>query len=150
MHINQPLLDAIAALLNQDGANYTVFLYAETVPNPGKAPATDVLRQALGRHIEIGGIKPVTADETVALVASCLQYSGDESGGPRFGAQKTARFNELYAELQAELLTSLDEAKKIEQFWLSEGHPAFPVFWDFAFLVSGYREVMIFMGSSAD
>lgn len=150
MNIQQDLLHQIADLLNQGGAAYTVFLYAETLPAPGRAAPYEVLRQALGERIEIGGIKPVTAEEACAMVQRCLRYSPDDGNAPLLAAGKAAQFTLLAAQLDADLAAALDEAKKIEQFWLSEGHPAHPVLWDFALLLTGYRESLIFMGSASD
>ena len=41
-------------------------------------------------------------------------------------------------------------ATVIERFWLKEGHPAYPVFWDFAFVIAGPHETKVFIGSSSD
>jgi hypothetical protein len=38
----------------------------------------------------------------------------------------------------------------IERFWRKEGHPAYPVFWDFAFVIAGPTEAEVFIGSSSD
>lgn len=150
MPIQQDLLDHITDLLNEGGASYTVFLYAQTLSAPSRSAPYEVLRQALGERIEIGGIKPVTADEARAVVQTCLRYSPDDGNGPLLAAEPSGQFAVLAAQLDGELAVVLDEARKIEQFWLSEGHPAHPVLWDFALLITGYREALLLMGSAAD
>lgn len=150
MPIHQDLLNQITDLLNEGDASYTVFLYAEALPAAGRAAPYEVLRQALGERIEIGGIKPVTAQEARAVVQGCLCYAPEGGNAPLLGSENARQFRELAALLDSELAATLEEARKIEQFWLSEGHPAHPVLWDFALLVSGYREALVFMGSAAD
>lgn len=148
--MQQDLLNPITDLLNQGGASYSVFLYAETLPAAGRVAPWELLRQALGERIEIGGSKAVSADEARDVVQACLRYTPDGGDGPLLAADSARQFNALAAQLDSELAVVLHDARKIEQFWLSEGHPAHPVLWDFAFLVSGYREVLILMGSAAD
>jgi len=44
----------------------------------------------------------------------------------------------------------ISDATTIKRFWLKQGHPAYPVFWDFAFVVIGTQQVELFIGSSSD
>jgi hypothetical protein len=39
---------------------------------------------------------------------------------------------------------------KIKALALVEGHPAYPVFWDFAFLFLGENDCLLLVGSSSD
>ena len=41
-------------------------------------------------------------------------------------------------------------AALLAQFWLRDGHPAYPVFWDFAFVIAGSAGGQVFIGSSSD
>lgn len=44
----------------------------------------------------------------------------------------------------------VDGADTIMSFWLKEGHPFYPVFWDFAFLIEKNNDAIVFIGSSSD
>jgi hypothetical protein len=35
-------------------------------------------------------------------------------------------------------------------FWLEEGHPFYPVQWDFAYVLAGHNGAEVFIGSSSD
>jgi hypothetical protein len=56
----------------------------------------------------------------------------------------------LVAAVLAELKSKVDVASLLAHFWLQEGHPAYPVFWDFAFVVAGPEGGLVFLGSSSD
>jgi hypothetical protein len=42
------------------------------------------------------------------------------------------------------------QATLVVNFWLKAGHPAYPVFWGFAFVIAGPRGAEVFVGSSSD
>jgi hypothetical protein len=45
---------------------------------------------------------------------------------------------------------AVSEATFIRRFWLKDGHPSYPVFWGFAYVIAGPRGANIFVGSSSD
>jgi hypothetical protein len=50
----------------------------------------------------------------------------------------------------AELGRAIAGAELLARFWLREGYPADPVFWDFAFVLAGPGCGLVFLGSSSD
>ena len=62
-------------------------------------------------------------------------------------SEEFARLLEL---TMAEVSSAVESATKIETFRFSEGHPAYPVFWDFALLFASPTETVILVGSSSD
>ena len=44
----------------------------------------------------------------------------------------------------------MEAAERVALFWLKNGHPAYPVFWDFAFAAYTDEGVHVLMGSSSD
>jgi hypothetical protein len=143
-------MSAIGDLLNLGSTNYTVFLRSSDVALPGDRPSADLVRVALGTGATIGGAGNVTCEELVKEVRASLSYPGDSGAGPAPAVVDSARFKELLAILTTELLAVCDEASGIEQFWLKAGHPAYPVFWDFAFLVRKKAVSHVLIGSSSD
>jgi hypothetical protein len=59
-------------------------------------------------------------------------------------------FIALIDELKEALLQLAGASKKIQRFWLQDGHPAYPGFWDFAFLFWEAGKATIVIGSSSD
>jgi hypothetical protein len=49
---------------------------------------------------------------------------------------------------ELERLTS--QASLLAEFELGEGHPAYPVFWDFGYVIAGPAGGLVFIGSSSD
>ena len=141
---------AIADLLNADGINYTVFLQTSVVSPPGDRSSEELVRAALGSSSLIGGIQDVPSKEMVDEVRASLSYAGDAGAGPGPGVVQSTRFNTLLDTLTADLQALASRAAAVEQFWLKAGHPAYPVFWDFAFLVRNTQESVVIVGSSSD
>jgi len=74
----------------------------------------------------------------------------DDGAGPRPNVVQSARFKELLVGLTTELRLLCSSTSRIERFRFEDGHPGYPVFWDFAFLVRTAKESLILVGSSSD
>ena len=143
-------LAELARLLNEGSLNYAVFLLARAVPLRGDGPSEALVRAALGHAAVVGGIQDVSREEMLEEVGAAISHVGDRGSGPAAGVVASARFHALLAAALADLDARARVATKVESFWLKKGHPAYPVFWDFAFLVTGSAEALVFIGSSSD
>ena len=148
-------LRAVEALLAElqpllYGINYVVFLRVYRTPFVTDAPAEWYVSQALGPSAVIGGIGAVSGSEVVAEVEQSLRYVGDTGCGPKPSALRSRRFKALVPAVLSELEGAIGEASLVAQFWLRDGHPAYPVFWDFAFVIAGPSGGLVFIGSSSD
>ena len=132
------------------GYNYEVFLrrYKELY-SPG-AGAERYISMALGPTAVLGGSCSVKAQEVLGEAKESLLHAGDEAYGPTPSVLASEKFHELLASVLAHIEQAVSSATLIEQFWLKEGHPAYPVYWDFAFLIVGPLGVEVFIGSSSD
>jgi len=148
--MNSNALAAMAQLLNENGLNYSVFLQTYRVPIGGVASPQQIVQAALGNSAVIGGVQKITTHELLSEVQASLAYEGSSGTGPGQGVIQSEQFKELLSTLLADAEAASSAAVKVEQFWLKEGHPAYPVFWDFAFLLTGKKETMVFIGSSSD
>lgn len=148
--MNQDTLSAIAYFLDGVGSNYTVFLRVYTTPMIVGLSSEQLIRNALGSGAVVEGFQEVTPPEVVSEVTSCMTYVGDRVAGPNPEALKSERFAQLLGQLIDETEQTVRNAVRIEQFWLSEGHPAYPVWWDFAYLLRCPSVAEIFIGSSSD
>jgi hypothetical protein len=131
------------------GYNYQVFLRVYRVPFVAGQTAEWYISQALGPAI-IRAVVPATGPEIVAEVEQSLRYAGDSGSGPKPSALRSRRFKALVPAVLAELGREIAEAVLLAQFSLRDGHPAYPVFWDFAFVIAGPAGGMVFIGSSSD
>jgi hypothetical protein len=62
----------------------------------------------------------------------------------------SAEYAHLLAGASAELREEFGHSDSIYYLWFAAGHPYYPVFWDFAFLIERQRDSFLFIGSSSD
>lgn len=148
--MNQNALSALAEFLNAAGWNYSVFLRCYGAPFGASVSSEAVIHSALGTTAVVGGCREVTPAEALAEIRESLTYAGDSGAGPAPQAMQSERFAELLDRVLAEVGAAAARSIRIEQFWLREGHPAYPVFWDFAFLLREKNEAVVIAGSSSD
>ena len=146
------MVEALLAELEQllYGYNYQVFLHAYRVSFAPGEPTAWYVAQALGPSAVVTGSVPVSGPEIAAEVEQSLRYAGDEGSGPKPAALRSARFNELVLAVLSELERATAGASLLAEFGLREGHPAYPVFWDFAYVIAGPAGGLVFIGSSSD
>jgi hypothetical protein len=144
----EALLTELEELL--DGYNYTVSYHLYRVPFAPCRSAEWYVTEALGPSAVVSGVVPVTGTEIVEVVGQSLRYVGDEGSGPKPSVLKSQRFNEMVSAVLRELNLAITGASLLAEFGLSEGHPAYPVFWDFAFVIAGPLGGLVFIGSSSD
>ncbi len=132
------------------GYNYQVFLRAYRVPFASGEPAAWYVLQALGPSAVITESVLVTGAEIATEVEQSLRYAGDEGSGPKPSTLQSRRFQELVPAVMSELGQAIAGATLLAAFGLREGHPAYPVFWDFAYVIAGPTGGLVFIGSSSD
>jgi hypothetical protein len=132
------------------GLNYAVFLRVYRVPFAPDEQADWYIGQALGPAAVIGGVVTVTGPEITAEVEQSLRYAGDAGSGPKPSALRSRQFQALVPDVLSEVRLAVAGATLLAQFWLRDGHPAYPVFWDFAFVIAGPVGGLVFIGSSSD
>lgn len=130
-----------------EGLNYTVWV---NIYGPFDLSRTleEQLSHSIGKDAVIGGQSRVTANEARCEITEQVLHLGDGGYGP---IDLEAKRSEILLLLEV-LLTrvNLDQASGITSFWLSKGHPAYPVFWDFSFDIHALGKRWLLMGSSSD
>lgn len=151
MTLTQGLLDRITRLLNRDATNYTVFLrlYQFSMADGGNDVRAYV-REAVNAEAEIGGAEKIEVADLLAEMDGLLRFTGDSGAGPHASVLKSEELSDLLAELRESTSEVAGQAKRVERFWLKTGHPAYPVFWDFAYFILKGEAATILIGSSSD
>jgi hypothetical protein len=144
----EPILTELEELL--EGTNYTVFLRVYRVPYAPHAQPDWYVTQALGPEAVLSGAPPVSRDEILTEVEKSLRYAGYQGSGPKQSVLRSSRFNELVLGVLSELKLLIAGANVLAEFGLYEGHPAYPVFWDFGYVIAGEAGGLVFIGSSSD
>jgi hypothetical protein len=148
--MNPENLRDMANLLNEGALNYSVFLRCYSTPMTSEASSQQLVQAMLGVSAEVQHVQPVATEALLAEVEASLAYAGDSGAGPSQSIIQSERFKLLLSRLLTDTRVTSEMATKKEQFWLKEGHPAYPVFWDFAYLFTGSKEATVFIGSSSD
>ena len=132
------------------GYNYQVFLRTYAATHSSEADLQTIVSAALGTDAEIRDTYNESTDKLIAKIKSKLEYIGDEGSGPfpdRIDSQE-------FAVLRDQVLDSIRElcwsSVSVIGVWIGEGHPAYPVFWEFAYLFRGGESSTLLIGSSSD
>lgn len=144
---DQSQLDLLAATLNNASPGIAVFLFADTLAGGGRLPLPVLVQQLLGPHAEIGGVQPLSAEAALELVRHCLA-SADEMHSPGLTRAGLLELQGAVGTVLDGLAASLADARLIEHFWLSAGHPAYPELWDFAIAVRTRTDALVFVGAA--
>jgi hypothetical protein len=148
--VDNAAFSALTRLLNAGGTNYIVFLRAYSASSVPDESAATVVRRVVGDKAVISETDGVSEGEVVAEVASSLKYAGDAGAGPDPASMQSEEFQQLLAAALAQVSSFASGASTIERFHFKQGHPAYPVFWDFAFLFRHASDCVVLVGSSSD
>lgn len=129
------------------GYNYQVWLNVY-----GPFDNNHQLRHLLRVHVSPGAkvrqLPSVTGTQAKDEIRHCLLYEGYSYSGPIQLAEKKSNvllnLNHLFA------VTDIDRSFRIVPFIFTAGHPAYPVFWDFAYRIQTENGLWIFIGSGSD
>lgn len=109
-----------------------------------------VVTAALGNEARVGGAQPTTRNEIMDALQSALRYAGDDGAHPSLNYLDSAKSKEDFDAVIADIEGILDRSDLLLSFWLQSGHPFYPVFWDFAFLIESAEDSILFIASSSD
>jgi hypothetical protein len=144
------VLAEMADLLNSDGTNYSVFLKAYSGAILGTGEIGYIVSRLIGADVVVSAVRDSDLSEVVEVLRQCLGYVGDESAGPGASTLGSAEFSNLLKRILESVTHLSDTSYGLKSFGFLHGHPAYPVFWDFAYLFLGNDEHVLLVGSSSD
>jgi RNA binding exosome subunit len=148
--MEQRILTEMAELLNSDGWNYSVFLKAYSGATESASNISDIVNALIGNGIAVDEVRDVDATEVTEEVSRSLGYVGNESAGPSAKILASAEFSNLVKSILESIAQLSKSSTGIKALTFVEGHPAYPVFWDFAFLFLSENDCLLLVGSSSD
>jgi hypothetical protein len=110
----------------------------------------DSIREILGPSTVVGGVEMISLEQLLATVRECFEWRGDDAAHPNRRYQFSDGFSADVINILSDLRFLSTDALGIWEFWLSDGHPFYPVFWEFAFLIKKSTKNYVFIGSSSD
>ncbi|WP_157202923.1 hypothetical protein [Calidithermus chliarophilus] len=144
------LLRQMADGLNRGSLNYTVSFALLAADGIAGTPIAEAVSAALGRPVRLGEILSVTPEDALVEVAQSLDYIGDYGSHPDLTFVGSLEFSQLRSAILDSLRELLLTADQVMRFSLQDGHPFYPVFWDYAFLIEKQEDTLILIGSSSD
>jgi hypothetical protein len=151
MNLTQGLLNRISDMLNRDATNYTVFLRLyELSERYGVDDLSACIREAFGESAEVENEEGISVDDILVEMDELLSYAGDSGAGPSDSVLNSREFQGGLVELKDCTLSLAKQADAVKKFCFRAGHPAYPVFWDFAYAFFADGKVSILIGSSSD
>ncbi|MUZ72023.1 hypothetical protein GOZ90_04930 [Agrobacterium vitis] len=148
--MDQRLLDQITDVLNDGALNYNVFLRLFEMPLDDLLEKQLIIKALLGPKATLDDIKKIDKALAWPILKDHLFFRGDEASGPDALVLKSQHLVALVDELESQVRDLIDATQTIDLFQLQDGHPAYPVFWDFAFLFLSASNASILIGSSSD
>lgn len=109
-----------------------------------------VVTAALGKDARVGAAQLAAKDEIMEALQSALRFKGDDGAHPSLNYLESPESEEDFDAVTSEVQGILDQSDLLLSFWLESGHPFYPVFWDFAFLIETAEDSILFIASSSD
>jgi len=140
----------VAEKLCEDGMNYTVEIEFFSAGNlVGKSPS-EILRVCFGEGTTSRDNKIVQLEELLDRVVAALNYAGEVGNFPSKVYLASQEHTEAVKTIRAELRRLMGNAKRITSLIIDDGHPFYPVFWDFSYIIELSDQVFVLVGSASD
>lgn len=137
--------------LNNWGAlNYSASCGLFIAPNAADASLQEIVRQALQHEVVLHSSGSVTSSEVREIVTAALEYRGDSGSHPNLAYLDSSQFVHDRAAAFEALDALLASASLIAAVHFEEGHPYYPVFWHFAFVMTHGTDGLLLVGSVSD
>jgi len=140
----------ILEIINDGGLNYAADIrFFEAVECVGKN-AVDTIEAAIGNPIILGNTFVASTEDVILELRTALSHIGESSCHPNTSYVGTNKHKTDVYSIVNNIERKLKQAQQITGFWLKKGHPFYPVFWDFAFIVEFKDTACVLIGSSSD
>jgi hypothetical protein len=146
----QQILDRISRGLFVESLNYEVNFMVKMCKGRARQSLEEVLSWAFRQTVQVSKIQKVKDEDVLKALYDALSYDGGEWVHPGRTYLNSSEFRTDKENAISQLKTILAKAKSITAFQLEEGHPFYPVFWEFAFLIEHDLDAILFIGSSSD
>jgi hypothetical protein len=148
--MNQSVLTEMADLLNSNGINYSVFLKVYSDDVIGASEVGDIINKLLNQGVVVSRVCDVEVSEVIAELQQCLGYVGSKSDGPGVETLRSGQFSFMLNRILEDVRQLNETSYGLKSLVFAKGHPAYPVFWDFAFLFLRADKHVLLVGSSSD
>lgn len=157
VHKANKLLKKICKRLHKDrffdfnGAlNYAVSVEIFSGNTFNNLDEIDLIEKILNTNAKVVEIEESNLSELLGNIKKGFEFTGDEGSYPNRNYLLSDNFKTDLNELMKQIEDLFSDNSEIWEFWLDEGHPFYPVYWDYAFLIKKLENNFILIGSSSD
>lgn len=129
------------------GINYEVWLNLYG-PFDSDLGLEEALKEEVSKNAQVSGVASSSPQEARTEIMEMILYEGDIGHGPENIDEKREELISLVDIVLSAI--NIEEADLVVGFGFRQGHPAYPVFWDFAYDVHSSGQRWILVGASSD
>ena len=143
-------LQQLCSKLNHRSLNYCASMRLFYAPGMAGSTFAEIAQAAVAPYCVLGGHKVANVEEILQELQTAVVFRED------FGAHANPTFcdspecNALVTEITSMIRSQFIHSESIYWVWFSQGHPFYPVFWDFAFLIECPPDAFLFVASCSD
>ena len=143
--------DSMCWKLNrEDVGNFQASIGLFSMQSISGETAEETVKRILGASAKPEFFKARSFEEMISQFRDCIGWKGDDGAHPNRKYQSTQEYFEDIDQVLDKLKVLFRDAKGGWEFSLAEGHPFYPVYWEFAFLIKGTAKTYVLIGSSSD
>ena len=109
-----------------------------------------IITKILGPTTKADFFQEFELEEMLLGIRKCIDWRGDEAVYPNRKYHATESYANDVSAIFSKLRILFQGASGIRSFEIEEGHPFYPVFWEFAFLIRMSGKTYILIGSCSD
>ncbi|CAM2995167.1 hypothetical protein [Komagataeibacter xylinus] len=130
--VDQALPDAVVEVLEEDCWNYSLFLKSFSIEPYENRDSVETIKKIFGENVVVEDLRQIRTEDVSGIIDSSPYYAGDVGAGPSADSLSSREFHRAVHNVQVQVANIPQSATRVETFSFREGHPAYPVFWDFA------------------
>lgn len=136
--------------LNFGSLNYNISFKIFPCLSFGGKEAAAIIECGLNNAIQLGNCYSISEDEVLEEIGKGFEYRGDDGSRPNWTYLDSKAFQSAKVDLMKMISIFVSSSTQIIGFWLKSGHPFYPVFWDYSFIIEQEADACLFIGSSSD
>ena len=141
-------LTKVTDKLNSYSLNYVADVMIYPISESAGDSIEEIVKSVFDSPL-LGGTSESNTSELHEDLLSGLSYAGDSGAHANKKYVGSSEHKLDLENVMTKLRPVLVNCSSVTSFWLKEGHPFYPVFWDFAFLIESDNKFII-IGSSSD
>ena len=150
LDINDTLSRLCAGLSGSGSGNYLADIRLYHAVGVAGRSVAEVVGASLGWPVAVERTTSADRGEVISRIKEGLEYTGDDGAHPSYAFLSSDQFRKGEEEVLRFFESFLSDAGSVFSFHLTKGHPFYPVFWDYAFLIEKGSDAFVLIGSSSD